>query len=326
MDSVKKSTSRKVQHHPSSARHKVLQKSTTLNRKFVKRPAAQAQISKRQQLEREAFLRRRVLVERMEREKRALMGKKEKGGVKLAPVAKAAGAGAAGKTSAKVADERPVVHPTAAVVNARVAARKAPAPRQLTAKEMKERAIAQALQRMATENNGGGTTAEEQMTEAFTKKRRIWRKRKLVVALTMSVASIALLGYLVYLNLPDLSVRVAAMQSGIENAYPSYVPKDYRMDGLVTKDGGKITIDFVHKEGKRFTLTQEKSSWDSAALLAQFVLPNWGKNYEVVKEQGLTIYVSGSDAVWMNGGVFYYIDDAANDLTRQQLHDIAVSL
>ncbi|MCL1839382.1 hypothetical protein FWF89_00025 [Candidatus Saccharibacteria bacterium] len=323
MDSVKRVSSKKVQHHPSSARHKVLQKSTTLNRKFVKRPTAQAQIAKRQQLEREAFLRRKVLAERMNRENSVLIAKKARGGVRLTPVAKAE---APKIVAQKKPAEKAEVHPTAAVANARVAARKAPAPRQLTAQEMKDRAIKQALQRMATMDDDSAVMVEEQMTEVITKKRGVWRKRKLVVALAMSVVSIALLGYLVHLNLPDLSVRVAAMQSGIESAYPSYVPKGYRMDGLVAENGGKITIDFSHKEGKRFALIQEKSSWDSAALLSQFVLPQWGDKYEVMKEQGLTIYVSGSSAAWVNGGVFYHIDDPARNLTKQQLHDIAISL
>jgi len=327
MDSVKKVSNKNLEHHPSAAQHKVLQKSTTLNRKFVKRPVVQAQIAKRQQLEREAFLRRKALAERMGREKGALIAKKRQEGVKLMPVVRMANVARVEKASAVREEiiEKPVVNPTVEVARARVAARKAPAPRQLTAQELKDRAIQQALRKMATAGDADVTDGGR-MTEAMTKQRGMWRKRKLFVALGMSVVSIALLGYLVHLNLPDLSVRVAAMQSGIESAYPAYIPKGYRMNGLVAENGGKITIDFSHKDGKSFTLTQEKSSWDSAALLSQFVLPRWGENYEVMKEQGLTIYAFGSDAVWMNGGVFYFISDMEDDLTKQQLHDIAVSL
>lgn len=329
MDSIKRSPSKQAQHHPSSAKHRALQRSTTLNRKFVKRPEAKAQVSKRQQTEREAFLRRKEIAEQMNRNNRTLITKKTQGGVRLTPVAQAASVDKV-STQKAVADKgstvKSMAHPTVAVANARVAARKAEAPRQFTAQEMKDRAIKQALQRMATENSGGAAGAEEQMMEVITKRRGIWKKRKLFAALAMSVVSVALLGYLVHLNLPDLSVRVAAMQSGIESAYPSYIPKGYRMDGLVAENGGKITIDFKHKDGNSFTLVQEKSSWDSAALLSQFVVPKWGEDYSVMKEQGLTIYVVGSSAAWVNGGVFYHVDDPTKSLTKQQLHDIAVSL
>jgi len=301
-----------------------------LNRKFVKRPVAQAQVSKRQQTEREAFLRRREIAEQMNRNNRTLITKKTHGGVRLAPIAQTASVDKVATKKMEADKELPaksMAHPTVAVANARVAARRAEAPRQFTAQEMKDRAIKQALRRMATENSSGGAAgAEEQMMEVITKRRGIWKKRKMFAALAMSVVSVALLGYLVHLNLPDLSVRVAAMQSGIESAYPSYIPKGYRMDGLVAENGGKITIDFKHKDGNSFTLVQEKSSWDSAALLSQFVVPKWGEDYSVMKEQGLTIYIVGSSAAWVNGGVFYHVDDPTKSLTKQQLHDIAVSL
>jgi hypothetical protein len=335
MDSVKKVSSKKAQHHPSSARHKSLQKSTTLNRRFVKRPVAKAQVSKRQQLERDAFLRRKAVADRVQRENKTLVAKRTPGGVRLEPIAKVATAATATTKAVskrvdtvkkEKVDAKPIVHPTAALANARVAARKAPAPRQLTAQEMKDRAIQQALRRVATMDKDDTAAVEEQMTEAISKKRGVWRKRKLFVALAMSAVSIALLGYLVHLNLPDWSVRVAAMQSGIESAYPSHVPRGYRMTGITADSGGRVTIEFAHGDGRSFALIQEKSSWDSAALLSQFVIPEWGNDYEIIKEQGLTIYVVGSDAAWMDGGIFYRIDDAGDGLTKQQLHDIAVSL
>ena len=130
MDSVKRVSGKKVEHHPSTAQHKILQKSTTLNRKFVKRPTAKPQMTKqqmaeRQQLEREAFLRRKVMAERMDRENRMLIAKKRQGGVKLVPMTGSAVVGAVKKASDKEREEQPVVHPTVEVANARMAARKA---------------------------------------------------------------------------------------------------------------------------------------------------------------------------------------------------------
>ena len=135
-----------------------------------------------------------------------------------------------------------------------------------------------------------------------------------------------LLGYLVSVNLPDISVRVAAMHSGIEKAYPSYVPASYRLDGLVNENNGRITMSFKNDRDQKFTLMEEKSSWDSSAVLTNYVEKNWGASYSIAKGQGLTIYVSGSNAAWVNGGVFYVIEDESGSLSSSDLHDIAVSL
>lgn len=315
MDGIKRVSNGKTKHHHSSAAHKTLQKSTTLNRKFVKKPAVAQKVVTRSQTATASGARRQGFAAQSGARGRIIPRQN------IATIAPKKSPSVTQKADGKIAPA--ATHPTVSTVNARITARKAESPKQLTAQELKDRAIKQALQRVATM---GDNPTEEEVTEAMTKKRHVWKKRKMFVAFSMAAASIALLGYLVHLNLPDLSVKVAAMQSGIESAYPAYIPKDYRMDGLVAEKDGKITINFTNKNGSQFVLVEEKSSWDSSALLSQFVAPNWGDDYTVVKEQGLTIYISGSDAAWVNGGIFYHIDDTENNLTSQQLHDIALSL
>ena len=207
----------------------------------------------------------------------------------------------------------------AKVAKARMAARKAAAPQALSAQELKERAIQQALRKVSTMNESA-----EDTTRA--KKQHFWKRKNFKIAAAMSVVTLAILGYLVSVNLPDISVRVAAMHTGIEKAYPSYVPANYRLDGLVKEENGRITMSFKNDRDQKFTLMEEKSSWDSSAVLTNYVSKNWGASYAIAKGQGLTIYVSGSNAAWVNGGVFYVITDETNTLTSSDLHDIAVSL
>ena len=225
--------------------------------------------------------------------------------------------------SVKVADNEQIMPAQdtklAKVAKARMAARKAAAPQALSAQELKERAIQQALRKVSTMNDG-----VEEGTKA--KKQRFWKKKNFKIAAAMSVVTLAILGYLVSVNLPDISVRVAAMHTGIEKAYPSYVPANYRLDGLVKEENGRITMSFKNDRDQKFTLMEEKSSWDSSAVLTNYVSKNWGASYAIAKGQGLTIYVSGSNAAWVNGGVFYVITDETNTLTSSDLHDIAVSL
>ena len=188
----------------------------------------------------------------------------------------------------------------------------------LTAQELKEQAIQRALQKVST-------MSESEAESEQLPKRHFWQKKKTVAAMAMAVVALALFGYLVSINLPDISVRVAAMHSGIEKAYPSYVPSTYRLDGLVKEEDGRLTMSFKNDRDQSFNLVEEKTSWDSSAVLTNYVLKNWGADYTIVKGQGLTIYISGSKAAWVNGGVLYVITDDSNSLTANNLHDIAVS-
>ncbi len=368
MDGIKRTNRANTTHHASSADHKQrVQKSNTLNRRFVKKPSAKPRMSAsaaaasktlRRQNQTNQLLTKKNTVKlqpiRASVNTSAAMKKtaapKQAG--QAAPVrvavhknvsqtnAKAATA----KSSAKVDDAKLAAirksaaaeyakvkqstdevyqrHETVKIASARMAARKAE-PVHMTAQEMKDRAIRQALRKMNQMERENNQTS---FYEAKQQKKHFWQNRRFAIAGAMAVVTVALLGYLVHLNMPDISVRVAAMQSGIEKAYPSYVPANYRLDGLVKEDNGHITMNFKSDSNNVFSLSEEKTSWDSAAVLTNYVKKNWGGEYSIAKGQGLTIYVSGSNAAWVNGGVLYIIEDATNSLSASDLHDIAVSL
>ena len=360
-------------HNPSSVNHQTMQKSSTLNRRYVKRPVARPKISSTAMREAENLERRQALASQVGREQLQVPVRIQQSVQGGASEAKRSADNnvASDDMSAEVQQQRlaeeyrrleeqrqQVLRQQRAltqqqrkiaqqeqkqkvgfaneagrrsnqiveIANARLAARNAAEPRHLTSQELKDRAIRQALERVATMDNQEQVDEVEARLEKATKRKHFWQRKKLVLAAAMSVVSILVLGYLVKVNLPDLSVKVAAMQTGIDGSYPSYLPKDYSLDGLVSEKDGRITMSFVGKDGRAFTLTEEKSSWDSSAVLANFVLPNWGNDYVTVKGQGLTIYVFGSNATWVNGGILYKIIDETNTLTKQQLHDIAVGL
>ena len=312
----------------SSVNQRRTQKSSTLNRKFVKKVAPRPRINAsaaaasrtlKGQSQQRVLIRRTQQVRLQPQPQQTIVQQavetQTQAQQKFAQRAAAHSVSLKDIEAIQPAQDAPIVK----VAKARMAARKAAAPQPLTAQELKERAIQQALRKVSTMD------ADEEYSEAF-KKKHFWQKKKFALAASMAVVSLALLGYLVSVNMPNISVRVAAMHSGIEKAYPSYVPSSYRLDGLVKEENGRITMGFKDDNGKKFTLMEEKSSWDSSAVLSNYVMKNWGASYSVAKGQGLTIYVSGSNAAWVNGGVFYVINDNDNALTSSDLHDIAVSL
>ncbi len=149
--------------------------------------------------------------------------------------------------------------------------------------------------------------------------------KRLVLAFFCAVACVGAIVYFVGSNLPDISVKVAAIQTGIEASYPSYIPRDYSLSDINSEDG-KITMTFKGPEKASFTLIEEKSSWDSTALLRNYVEPTWQENYITTHEQGITIYISGSNAAWVNGGVLYKINTTGSALTKKQLRNIVTSM
>lgn len=166
--------------------------------------------------------------------------------------------------------------------------------------------------------------------KTHTKSKKVRTRRKggaarFLIAFGCAAACIGGIVYLVSTNIPDISVQVAAMQTGIEASYPSYIPRDYSL-GDIFSENGRLTMRFDGPDNASFTLVEEKSSWDSSALQRNFVDPTWKDNYTTTHEQGITIYICGSDAAWVNGGVLYKITASNNNLTKKQLRNIVTSL
>lgn len=193
--------------------------------------------------------------------------------------------------------------------------------RGMTTVDQKERAIEEAMRSVAT------------MDQSSPKKRPAMQtKRKGSVkrfAIAFACAALCVGGVLAFVgsNIPDISLRVAAMQTGITAAYPSYIPRDYSL-GDIFSENGKITMVFNGPNGASFNLIEEKSSWDTSALLRNYIEPVWGDDYTTTHEQGITIYIadSTSDAAWVNSGILYKITSSGTPLTKKQVRSIVVSL
>lgn len=196
----------------------------------------------------------------------------------------------------------------------------------ISPEELKNRAIEQALHSVATMDEDQNYKTKSRSANAMPRKK--FRAKHFAVAFTCAAACVAAIIYVVGSNIPDISVRVAAMQTGIQASYPSYIPRDYSL-GDITSENGKITLKFDGPNGASFTLVEEKSSWDSAALLRNYVEPAWNDSYTTTHEQGITIYISDttSSAAWVNGGVLYKITSSNNSvLTKKQVRSIVTSL
>ncbi len=187
-----------------------------------------------------------------------------------------------------------------------------------TAAEIKNRAIERAIR-------------EASNSQISQKSRRQKRKigfgfKRLALALACTAAAVFAIVYFVNLNTPDISLRVAALQNGINASYPKYTPRGFNLTDI-TSENGKITLNFKDSTAENsYALIEEKSSWDSNALLSNYVKPNYEDEHTVIKEQGLTLYVGNNETSWVNGGIFYRLKIASGSLTKKQIKTIATSL
>jgi len=183
---------------------------------------------------------------------------------------------------------------------------------QPSAQEIKDTAIAKALA----------------APTAVTPKKRFKAPRHVRISgiVIASLAVLVVAGWLTYTNIPSVSVNVAAAQAGINAKYPQYHPDGYSLEQPVTYADGKVVLTFKANSGtSAFKITQSRSSWDSSAVLQSIVQPAAGTNYITSQEQGLTVYIYGTDAAWVNGGILYTITGDA-PLSGQQIRQIATSM
>ncbi len=149
--------------------------------------------------------------------------------------------------------------------------------------------------------------------------------RRLSIAGAM-VALLAFGGYLTYHNMPAIATRMAAAQAGINASFPSYQPSGYSLAGGISQQQGSVLMKFAANAGPgTFTLTQSRSDWDSSAVLANYVLPSFGRNFATTTSRGLTIYSTHNAAAWVNGGILYTIKGNA-PLSSEQVARIAASM
>ena len=145
--------------------------------------------------------------------------------------------------------------------------------------------------------------------------------------ITLTALTIIILGgFVLYQNIPNLSMRIASSRAGFSANMPSYKPSGFSMSGPVEYGPGKVKISFSSNSDQRsFSLTQQVSNWNSSALVDNYMVAS-NKQYQTFDDNGKTIYIyDSSNATWVSGGVWYQIEGNSS-LNSDQLLKIANSI
>lgn len=207
----------------------------------------------------------------------------------------------------------PAVHSVSAEVPV-IAVRQAPA--QLSAAPVHSRKHADIFEKAIAR-----ATSHEQPAHKVRPRRT--RRHRLINSLAIVGAFLVIGGFVTYLNLPQLQLRMASFQAGFGAAMPAYVPTGYALQDI-KRVGGTISLSFRSGESQ-FRITQQPSNWNSQTLLDNTLALNG--RHQTIQKNGQTIYVydESTDAAWVNGGVRYDITGNA-ELSPDEIISIATSL
>jgi hypothetical protein len=152
------------------------------------------------------------------------------------------------------------------------------------------------------------------------------RRTRFASVASTCAALILLGGYLTYINLPNLSIRVAAANAGIDASLPRYQPDGYHIHGPIAYSDGQVNLNYQQNgTGQTYSIIQKATDWDPQVTLDNYVAPESHNHYQIHSTEGLTVYTYDNKAVWVNGGILHVLDGNVG-LSGQQIEHIAVSM
>lgn len=177
---------------------------------------------------------------------------------------------------------------------------------------------------------GNATSHQQVRDKRATRRQRLGRRMhvssKIVSVSAVMLAALVIIGFFTYQNMASINVKIASSRANVSGTLPSYKPAGFSLSRSVQHSPGQITLNFASTSDNRsFQITQQASSWNSETLLDSYVAAN-RRQSQTIEDNGKTIYIyEGSNATWVDGGVWYRIN--GNDaLSSDQLLKVASSM
>ncbi|MCW1908248.1 MAG: DUF4367 domain-containing protein [Candidatus Saccharibacteria bacterium] len=167
--------------------------------------------------------------------------------------------------------------------------------------------------------------AHQQATKHH-KTRRHSKKTKAMALSATIMTTMVLGGFFLWQNSANVEFRMAASRAGIQASLPDYRPSGFAIKGPVEFAPGQVKVSFSsNSDERKFSITQQSSNWNSDALKETVAAAAPG-GYETKQTKGKTVYIfNGSNATWVDGGIWYQIESNSG-LSTDQLLNIAASM
>lgn len=141
-----------------------------------------------------------------------------------------------------------------------------------------------------------------------------------------SLAVMLLSGFVAYQNIPNLSMQIATARAGVNGTLPGYQPAGFGLVGPIRYQNGQIVLNYASRSDERqFKVSQTATQWNSDTLQENFLV-SAEKTYQTFQNSGKTIYIyDDNNATWVDGGVWYQIE-GNSALSNDQLLRMAASM
>lgn len=150
---------------------------------------------------------------------------------------------------------------------------------------------------------------------------------KVLSASSLALTVLLIGGFFAYQNVPNLNMRVASARAGVQGTLPGYQPAGFSLNGGVSYKPGQITIGYKsNSDDRTFKISQNVSAWNSETLVENYEPLKDSSAYQTVPNKGKTVYIyDGSNATWVDGGIWYRIEGNSR-LNSDQLLNLANSM
>ena len=150
---------------------------------------------------------------------------------------------------------------------------------------------------------------------------------RILSAGSLVLAGLLIGGFFAYQNLPNLKMRLASAQAGVQGTLPDYRPAGFSLKGGISYKPGQITVGYKsNSDNRNFSITQDTSAWNSETLVQNYEQLKDGSNYQTIPNKGKTVYIyNDSSATWVDGGIWYRIEGDSR-LNSDQLLNLANSM
>jgi len=150
---------------------------------------------------------------------------------------------------------------------------------------------------------------------------KLWAIPRWLRITLLAIILLSVIGWVIYRDMPAVAVKVAAERAHVSASLPAYTPSGFSYAAPIGYQNGSVTVSFKNKAGptSSYSITQQKSDWDSASLAANAI----GPKTEVQTSQigGTTVYIYGNsnNATWVNNGIHYTLSNKAGLSSDQVL-------
>ncbi len=139
------------------------------------------------------------------------------------------------------------------------------------------------------------------------------------------LAVVLISGFILSQNRSNLSVRLAAARAGFHASMPSYHPSGFALKGPIHYTHGELTLNFQsNSDARNFQVKQQSSSWNSETLLEAYVTKQ-NQPYQTYEDNGRTVYIDNTSANLVTGNKWVQVTSDGS-LSTEQLLNIAKSI